>query len=112
MRSVPVLSALGRRGSSALDRVLYRQKIDPVPVVLQQHRVFVLPTSRGWAIVLTLMLMLVTSMNYALSLGYALTFLLAGLFGATLIHVFRNLVKVQLEPSGKPGLRASSIRTV
>jgi len=97
--SIPALTSMG---AAVLDRVLYRQRIDPTPLVLHQHRVYVLPTRRGWAVVLTLLLMLVTSMNYALSLGYALTFLLAGLFGASMVHVYRNLVRLQVEPSGNP----------
>jgi uncharacterized protein (DUF58 family) len=100
------LSRWSRRGTAladaVVDRVLYRQKTDPAPLVLLQHRIYVLPTRRGWVILLTLALMLVTSMNYALSLGYALTFLVAGLFGASLVHVFRNLVRLQIEPSGAP----------
>ncbi len=97
--SIPALSSMG---AAVLDRILYRQKIDETPLVLQQHRVYVLPTRRGWAVVVTLLLMLVTSMNYSLSLGYALTFLLAGLFGASMVHVYRNLVRLQVEPSGVP----------
>lgn len=40
--------------------------------------------------------MLVASMNYALSLGYALCFLLTGLFSATLLHTYRNLAGLRV----------------
>jgi uncharacterized protein (DUF58 family) len=87
---------------SLVDRFLGRSGIDHPPLVLTQQRVFVLPTRRGWVVAAMLLLMLVTSMNYALSLGYALTFLVSGLYGASLIHVYRNVAKIQIEPSGAP----------
>ena len=42
--------------------------------------------------------MLLTSLNYALSLGFAVTFLLAGLAAAALLHTFRNLAGIELAP--------------
>ena len=43
-------------------------------------------------------MMLVTSLNYALSLGFAVTFLLSGMVGATLLHTFRNLSGLEVRP--------------
>lgn len=45
---------------------------------LGQHNIYILPTRAGLAFGLTLLLLLVASINYQLNLGYALTFLLAG----------------------------------
>jgi uncharacterized protein (DUF58 family) len=45
---------------------------------LTQGNVYIVPTKAGFAFALTLMLMLVASINYQLNLGYLLTFLLAG----------------------------------
>ena len=45
---------------------------------LNQHNIYILPTRGGWAFGLTLLVMLVASINYPLNLGYVLTFLLAG----------------------------------
>ena len=42
--------------------------------------------------------MLLTSLNYALSLGFVVTFLLAGLVAAALLHTFRNLAGIELRP--------------
>jgi uncharacterized protein (DUF58 family) len=67
-------------------------------VVLRHSRIYILPTRRGIAFMLSLALMLVTSLNYALSLGLAVTFLLAGLAAATLLHTFRNLAGMSVEP--------------
>ncbi|WP_295641970.1 DUF58 domain-containing protein [uncultured Methylibium sp.] len=45
---------------------------------LTQRNVYILPTRAGWVFALTLGVLLVASINYQLSLGYVLTFLLAG----------------------------------
>jgi len=47
-------------------------------LTLSQRRVYILPTAAGWVLALTLLLLLVASINYQLNLGYLLTFLLAG----------------------------------
>ncbi|GBU14915.1 membrane protein [Polaromonas sp.] len=47
-------------------------------VTLSQHNVYILPTRSGLMLALTLLLLLVASINYQLNLGYLLTFLLAG----------------------------------
>ena len=47
-------------------------------VLLTQRNVYILPTRPGWMLALTLMVLLVASINYQLNLGYLLTFLLAG----------------------------------
>ncbi len=47
-------------------------------VTLTQRSVYILPTRPGLMLVATLLLLLVTSINYQLNLGYLLTFLLAG----------------------------------
>jgi len=46
--------------------------------VLTQRNVYILPTRAGWMLALTLLLLLLASINYQLNLGYLLTFLLAG----------------------------------
>jgi uncharacterized protein (DUF58 family) len=71
---------------------------DREPIVLRHRRIYILPTRRGWALVATLTVMLVTSMNYTLSLGYALTFLAAGMVSATLLATFRNLAGMAAAP--------------
>lgn len=47
-------------------------------IVLTQHNVYILPTGPGLMLALTLLVLLVASINYQLNLGYVLTFLLAG----------------------------------
>lgn len=72
---------------------------DAPPLTLQQRRIYVLPTTAGMLYAATLLLMLVGSINYNLSLGYALTFLLAGLGVVAIVQSFRNLAGLQLAPA-------------
>src|SRR4051812_28255130 len=60
-------------------------------VFLGQRRVYVLPTRHGITFAVAVILMLFGSINYSLSLGFVLTFLLAGLGVVSILHTFRNL---------------------
>lgn len=71
---------------------------DGEAVVLRHSRIYLLPTRRGWALVATLLVMLLASLNYALALGVAVTFLLAGLIAAAQLHNFRNLAGIEITP--------------
>jgi uncharacterized protein (DUF58 family) len=71
---------------------------DRSSVVLRHSRIYILPTRRGYAVIGTLVLMLLTSLNYALSLGLGVTFLLGGLVAAALLHTFRNLAGIEIKP--------------
>ena len=75
---------------------------EPSPVVLGQRRVYVLPTRPGLAYAAALLVMLIGAINYNLSLGYVLTFLLAGLGVAAILHTFRNLVRLSIAPGRAP----------
>ena len=70
-------------------------------IVLVQRRIFILPTRPGLLFALVLVLMLTGSINYNLSLGFVLTFLLASLAISAMLHTFRNLA----------GLRITAART-
>jgi uncharacterized protein (DUF58 family) len=63
-------------------------------VVLGHRRVYIVPTRLGWLFAATLGILLVGSINYALQLGFALTFLLAGLGLAAMVHTTRNLAQL------------------
>lgn len=45
---------------------------------LTQRSVYILPARAGWMLLLTLLILLLASVNYQLNLGYLLTFMLAG----------------------------------
>ena len=68
------------------------------PVVLGQRRVYILPTGGGMMFAVTILLMLVGSINYNLSLGYVLVFLLAGNGMVSMLHTWRNLARISLRP--------------
>ena len=57
-------------------------------MTLTQRNVYILPTGPGLMLAATLLLLLLTSINYQLNLGYLLTFLLAGsaIVGMHLCH--------------------------
>ena len=65
-------------------------------IVLVHRRVYIVPTQLGWLFALTLVILLVGSINYALSLGFALTFLLAGMGLAAMAHTARNLARMAI----------------
>jgi uncharacterized protein (DUF58 family) len=71
---------------------------ESAPVVLSQRRIYVLPTRAGLAYAFSLLVMLLGAINYSLSLGYALTFLLGGLGVVSILHTFRNLAGLRLSP--------------
>ena len=65
-------------------------------VELVHRRVYILPARLGWFFGATLVVLLVGSINYSLSLGFALTFLLAGLGLAGMVHTARNLARIAI----------------
>ncbi|WP_395057452.1 DUF58 domain-containing protein [Polaromonas sp.] len=73
-------------------------------VLLTQRNVYILPTRPGLMLALTLLVLLVASINYQLNLGYLLTFLLAG-SAVTGMHVchgtLRGLVMNLIAPSAQ-----------
>lgn len=69
---------------------------EATPIVLTQRRVYVLPTRAGLLFAAALLVMLLGAINYNLSLGHALVFLLAGLGIVAILHTFRNLVGISI----------------
>jgi len=67
---------------------------DMLPLTIRHERIYILPTGRGMAFLGVVMIMLLASMNYRLNLGYALSFILVGLFASSLLATYLNLVKL------------------
>ena len=67
-----------QRIKSRLDTWLESRLLRADSVTLTQRTVYILPTRAGLMLGITLLLLLVASINYQLNLGYLLTFLLAG----------------------------------
>jgi uncharacterized protein (DUF58 family) len=60
-------------------------------LTLTQRNVYIMPSRAGWALALTLCVLLVAAINYQLNLGYLLTFLLAGSAAAGMVVGHGNL---------------------
>lgn len=94
------MGLLPARLAARLERWLFRLHPDePTPVILVQRRIFVLPTLAGLAFGATLLTLLVVSINYTLSLGYAFTFLIGGAAVSSIVHAFRNLLGLSIHPT-------------
>ena len=63
-------------------------------IVLGHRRVYIVPSRLGLLFGAALLILLVGSINYALSLGFALTFLLAGMGIAGMVQTTRNLARL------------------
>ena len=63
-------------------------------VVLVHRRVYIVPSRLGWMFGATVAVLLTGSINYALSLGFVLTFLLAGAGLVGMVHTARNLARI------------------
>ena len=87
-----VLGLGRRRGAPA---------VDSGSVTLTQRRIYILPTRAGMLFGLTVVVMLLGCVNYNLGLGYVLTFLMSGIGIISILHTFRNLVRLQLK-AGRP----------
>jgi len=61
------------------------------PIELTQRRVFILPTQRGFGMVLTVVLLLLIAFVYDNNLVYMLAFLLASIFFVTILHTYRAM---------------------
>ncbi len=65
-------------------------------VVLVHRRVYIVPARLGVLFTATVLILVVGSINYALSLGFALAFILAGLGLAGMVHTARNLARIAI----------------
>jgi uncharacterized protein (DUF58 family) len=74
----------------------FRRTVETGTVVLTQRRIYILPTRQGLGFAFVLVLMLLGDINYNLSLGYVLTFLLATTGGMTMLYAFRNLAQLEI----------------
>jgi len=66
-------------------------------IVLSQRRVYILPSRLGLLFGGVLLILLMGSINYSLSLGFALTFLLAGAGLAGMVQTTRNLARLAVQ---------------
>jgi uncharacterized protein (DUF58 family) len=75
---------------------LFRPKVERGAITLTQRRIFIIPTKQGFMLGFVLVLMLLGDINYNLSLGYVLTFLLTMMAVMSMLHAFRNLAHLEI----------------
>ena len=63
---------------------------------LSRKHIYILPTRFGWLYTFILIALLLGSINYSLSLGFAMTFLLAGFGSISMLHTWRNLANLKV----------------
>ena len=63
---------------------------------MDRRHIYILPTRAGLLYALLIFAMLIGSINYALSLGFFLTFWLAGLGIAAMLHTWRGLAQLEI----------------
>ena len=68
--------------------------------VLKLRNIYILPTRSGFMLLATLALLLLTSINFQLNLGYALTFLIAGAAFASTFTAYRTVRGLKLNIAG------------
>ena len=65
------------------------------PVQLDRSRIFMLPSSTGLLFAMVLLVMLLGAINYANNMGYMFTFLLGSMALVSVLHSYRNLVRLE-----------------
>lgn len=77
------------------------------PIV--RSRLYILPSRAGLIFAAALVAMLLTAVNYALSLGYVLIFTLAGVFLVSMFHTWRNMAGLIVRPGRTEPVHAGEI---
>jgi uncharacterized protein (DUF58 family) len=77
-----------------------RQGLDPCSLSLGSHRIYILPTREGLIFGAIVFTMLLGAMNYNNNMGFALTFLLAGIGIISIYQCHRNLADLVIHYCG------------
>jgi uncharacterized protein (DUF58 family) len=91
---------------SISDRIFRLDAPETPPVTLVQRRIFILPTRQGYFFAFVLLILLLCSINYSLSLGFVLTFLLGSMAGVAMLHTWRNLAHLRISPGRREAVFA------
>src|ERR1035437_3680531 len=102
-----MFTALRRTFHALANKWLFQlREAEPGEVFLNQRRVFIIPTQAGLVFGVMLILLFLGAVNYNLSLGFALTFLLGGCALIDLHLTFRNLAHLHLAAGRAPAVFA------
>lgn len=94
------MATLANRLFPMLSRLVRGRGREAGPVVLDRRRIYILPTRLGVFFAVFLLAMLIGSINYGLSLGFILTFLLGGVAVVGILHTYRNLQGLSIADAG------------
>ena len=83
--------------TTTADRVL-----KPGSVVLGLRNIYIFPTSNGCIFVVAMFLLLLCAINYSSNLLHGMVFFFGGLFLVCLLHTYRSLWGLVLEPGPAP----------
>ena len=97
MSTTRVARGIERR---AADWALRRQGRDAAAVALRRRRIYIVPTRFGVIFGVLVAAMLLGSLNYGASLGFALTFLLGAVALVAMHHCHNNLLGVRVRFAG------------
>ncbi len=100
------LNALSKLKHIRQDWFNQRHPVQSGATTLKYDRIYILPSSFGYALGFTALLILIGAINYQLSLGYLFIFTLLGLAHAALLRTFRNLLSLRLQLFDAPAVFA------
>lgn len=76
---------------------------------LSRRHIYILPTRFGWLFGVLLITLLIGSINYSISLGFAFTFLLAGFGSISMLYTWRNLANLHIQMVEAPAVFAKEL---
>lgn len=92
-----------------LSRFFSGEKPVDTPITLNHRRIFILPTHRGLNFVMLTALLLLIAFVYNNNLVYMLGFLLASVFFVTILHTFKVLAGLVVQPGQSPPVFAGDL---
>jgi uncharacterized protein (DUF58 family) len=92
------LKALSLKERFGLDRFFLGERtVDNQPLLLNQRRIFILPTQRGLGFALLITLLMLIAFVYNNNLAYMLAFLLASIFFITILHTYKAMAGLTVQ---------------
>jgi uncharacterized protein (DUF58 family) len=92
------LKALALKERYGMDRFFLGERTtDGKPLLLNQRRIFILPTQRGLGFGLLILLLALIAFVYNNNMAYMLAFLLGSIFFITILHTYKSLAGLTVQ---------------
>ncbi len=92
------MKGLALKERYGLDRFFLGERTtDGKPLILNQRRIFILPTKRGLGFSLLILLLALIAFVYNNNLAYMLAFLLGSIFFITILHTYKSLAGLTIQ---------------